>query len=85
MLVNIQFHDLIGTAGVFLTLFAYFLLQLGKWDSKELRFSLANVFGSGMILYSLVHDFNLSGFLIESIWVLISFYGVYKSSVAKPA
>ena len=77
-----QFHDFVGTIGVILTLIAYFLLHHEKWDSKDLKFSLANAFGSGMILYSLAHEFNFSGFLIESIWVVISLYGVIKTKMA---
>jgi len=80
---NYQFHDFVGTAGVTLTLIAYFLLHAGKWESHELKFSFANAFGSGMILYSLAHDFNFSGFLIESIWVVISLYGASRTFFAR--
>ncbi|MBH46628.1 MAG: hypothetical protein CME71_00500 [Halobacteriovorax sp.] len=77
--MNIEYHNFIGTFGVLLTLLAYFLLQAGKWQSSQTRFSLANAVGSAMILFSLYFDFNFSGFLIESVWVVISLYGLYKS------
>lgn len=82
--MNIETHNFIGTFGVLLTLMAYFLLQAGKWQSSQIRFSLANALGSGLILYSLYFDFNFSGFLIESIWVVLSLYGLYRSLKAVP-
>jgi len=77
--LNIAFHNYIGTLGVGLTLIAYFFLQTGKWTSDQKRFSLANAIGSSLILFSLYFDFNFSGFLIESIWVVLSLYGLFKS------
>ncbi len=77
--MTIAFHNYIGTLGVAITLLAYFFLQTGKWTSSQMRFSLANALGSGLILFSLSFDFNFSGFLIESIWVVLSLYGLLKS------
>lgn len=85
--MTIEFHNYVGTFGVGLTLMAYLFLQTGKWTSSQMRFSLANALGSGLILFSLSFDFNFSGFLIESIWVVLSLYGLFKSyklSLSKP-
>ena len=35
-----------------------------------------NLVGAGLILVSLVHDFNLPAFVLESVWGLISLYGL---------
>jgi hypothetical protein len=57
---------------------AYFMLQIDKIDPKGLSFSLLNTLGSIMIFYSLMYNWNLASVLIESFWIMISVYGVYK-------
>lgn len=69
-------HDFAGNVGVALILISYLLLQLGKLQSKELRYSLMNGAGASLVIVSLVFDFNLSAFVIEAFWVLISFIGI---------
>ena len=71
-------YDFIGNIGVFMILLAYFLLQLNRIDNHSLSFSLMNFCGAFMILVSLYFDFNLSAFVIEFFWLLISMYGIYK-------
>ena len=75
---NITVADAIGTVGVLIIVFTYFLLQIEKMDSKSLQFSLLNVVGSLMIFYSLMYNWNFSSVLIESFWIAISMFGVYK-------
>lgn len=74
-----HWYDLIGNLGVLFILAAYFLLQVNILSSKSLRFSLLNLLGAGLILVSLYFDFNLSAFLIEFFWLLISLLGIIKS------
>jgi hypothetical protein len=57
---------------------AYFMLQIDKIDPKGLSFSLLNTLGSIMIFYSLMYNWNLASVLIESFWIMLSVYGVYK-------
>ena len=71
-------HDLIGNLGVLLILLSYLLLQLGRVRPDGLRFSLANGVGALLILISLIQEFNLSAFLIEAAWLLISAGGVLR-------
>ncbi len=71
-------HDFVGNVGVFLILLCYLLLQMGKMASDSLPYSLLNGAGAALILVSLAYDFNLSAFIIESAWVAISLYGIYK-------
>ena len=69
--------DLIGLSGAALIVVTYFLLQSGRLDARALRFSVCNAVGAGAIIVSLLYEFNLSAFLIEAFWLLISLYGVY--------
>lgn len=68
--------DFAGNVGVFLLLTAFLLLQLNKISSHQLIYSVLNGIGASLILFSLVFDFNLSAFLIEFFWLLISLVGI---------
>lgn len=76
-------HDLIGNLGVLLILLSYLLLQLGRVRPEGLRFSLANGVGALLILISLIQEFNLSAFLIEAAWLLISAGGVLRYALRR--
>jgi uncharacterized protein (TIGR02246 family) len=76
MTMNLDLFDLAGFTGVLLIVIAYLLLQLGKLPSSSLSFSLLNAAGSLLIIASLVFKFNMSAFLIEVFWFLISLIGL---------
>jgi len=78
-------HDLLGNLGVLFILATYLLLQLEKIDVSSLAYSALNAAGAGLILYSLVFEFNLSAFLIESAWLAISLYGLVRQFLKTPA
>ena len=44
-----------------------------------MAYSFFNALGAGLVLISLWIDFNLSAFIVEGFWVLISMVGIYKS------
>ncbi|WP_419902911.1 CBU_0592 family membrane protein [Kiloniella sp.] len=71
--------DAIGMLGVSMILSTYALVQLDRIDVKNISYSLVNALGAGLILISLAVDFNLSAFVIESCWLLISIGGIYAS------
>ena len=71
-------YDLIGNVGVAMMVMAYLLLQMGKLRINDLSYSLANAIGAILVLFSLLYSFNLSAFLVESFWLLISAYGLIK-------
>jgi hypothetical protein len=71
--------DAIGMLGVSMILASYALVQLDRINVKNINYSLANALGAGLILISLTVDFNLSAFVIESCWLLISMGGIYAS------
>lgn len=70
--------DLIGNIGVVVLMIAYLMLQLNKLRSDGLAYSLLNAIGASLIVVSLLVNFNLSAFIMEVFWVLISFFGIYR-------
>lgn len=74
--------DLLGNVGVLLILLMYLALQMEKIEAARPLYSLLNAAGAALILLSLYFKFNLSAFLIEFCWLLISLYGVYKAYYA---
>jgi hypothetical protein len=78
LIVDFDLFDLAGFAGVVLIVIAYLLLQLDKLPSSSLSFSLLNAAGSLLIIISLLFKFNVSAFLIEVFWFLISLFGLTK-------
>ena len=81
--VNFDLFDLAGFVGVLLIVIAYLLLQLDKLPNSSLSFSLLNAVGSLLIMVSLVFKFNVSAFLIEVFWFLISLLGLTKWLIAR--
>jgi len=76
MMSTVELHEIVGTVGVSLILLCYFLIQTGKMSAGNLPYSVINMTGALMILYSLYFEFNFASVLIESFWVLISLIGV---------
>lgn len=72
------FHDFIGNIGLVLLLGTYLLLQMDKIDSGRLSYSLLNALASLCIGISLLFAFNMSAFLVEAFWLIISLYGIIK-------
>ena len=73
---DIVFHDIIGTVGVALILLCYFLIQVGKLTAVIPSYSISNMIGASLILFSLYYEFNFASVLIESFWVIISLIGI---------
>ncbi len=70
--------DVVGIIGVAIIVATYFLLQSEKINSKGFLYSFLNAFGSLLIMYSLLYNWNLASFVIEIFWILISLYGLRK-------
>jgi len=70
--------DFVGNIGVAVLMSTYLMLQLNKLKSEDLAYSLLNAIGAGLVAISLVGKFNLSAFMIEVFWVLISCIGIYR-------
>ncbi len=70
--------DFIGSIGVATIILTYILLQTERIKSESLSYSVLNAIGAGLIVFSLIYSFNFSAFIVESLWVLISLYGIGK-------
>lgn len=77
--------DLVGNVGVLLMVIAYLLLQLEKLSSSATSYLLLNAVGAVMVIISLMFRFNLSAFLMEVFWLLISLYGLAKPLFRRPS
>jgi hypothetical protein len=76
--MNYGILDFIGNIGVAVLVVTYLLLQLDQLKGNGLAYSLLNMIGATLILISLFVKFNLSAFVIEAFWVLISIVGIVK-------
>ncbi|HEV8589947.1 MAG TPA: hypothetical protein VGQ72_13820 [Pyrinomonadaceae bacterium] len=78
--MNMQYawYDFAGNIGVALMVLAYLLIQAEKVRSRNLSYSLMNGIGALLVVVSLLYRFNLSAFLVESFWFVISVYGLLK-------
>ena len=81
--MNFQLFDLAGFIGVVLIIVAYLLLQLEKLPSSSPRYSLLNAAGALLIMVSLIFAFNLSAFIVEAFWFLISLLGLWRALSGK--
>ena len=78
MIMQYAWYDFAGNVGVALMVIGYLLLQAEKLRSTDLSYSLMNAVGALLVVISLFYSFNLSAFLVESFWLLISVYGLFK-------
>jgi hypothetical protein len=81
--LDYSWFDLVGNVGVLLMVIAYLLLQLEKLSSSAASYLLLNALGAIMVMISLSFRFNLSAFLMEAFWLLISLYGLTKPLLAR--
>jgi hypothetical protein len=81
--MNLGAFDLVGFIGVLLIIVAYLLLQLDKLPSSSPRYSLLNAAGALLIMVSLIFAFNLSAFIVEAFWFLISLLGLWRALSGK--
>jgi len=77
-LMNYPLHDVIGNLGVVMIVGSYFLVQIGKMSGASLTYTLLNGLGAAFIMVSLYFDFNLSAFIVELFWILISLVGLVR-------
>jgi hypothetical protein len=71
--------NILGTLGAFSIIAAYALLQSGRWQSQQARYSVCNALGAALILVSLAVEPNVPSIVIESFWLLISVFGLWQN------
>lgn len=81
--MDLTLIDLAGIFGAILVVGAYFLNQIGRLPSESLIFPLVNMIGSGLIVWSLLYDFNAGAFVIEACWVVISLIGIIRHVIIR--
>jgi hypothetical protein len=79
MALNLQWYDWVGVAGTLMVLGGFLLLQAGRLSGTGIVYQLLNLFGAGGVLLSLLGTFNVSVFLLEAAWMLISGYGIVRT------
>lgn len=82
MMASIQslaWYDVVGLGGTLAILSGFLLLQAGRLSGTGLVYQLLNLFGAAGILVSLLGTFNLSVFLLEAAWILVSLFGIARS------
>ena len=52
-------------------------------SSQSLSYQLCNLIGAVCIFYSLIFNFNLSSFAIETAWIIISLIGIRRILTAR--
>lgn len=70
--------NIAGLIGVVIVLWSYLLLQAHKVTAHSLFYSISNLIGSCLILFSLYFAWNLPAAIVEFAWVAISIFGLYK-------
>lgn len=83
--MDYSWFDFVGNVGVLLMVIAYLLLQMEKLSSSAISYLLLNTVGAILVIISLTFRFNLSAFLMEAFWLLISLYGLARPLFSKPA
>ena len=83
MAPNLAWFDLVGFFGVLLIIVAYLLLQRDKLPSSSRSYSLLNAAGALLMIVSLIFAFNLSAFVVEVFWFLISLLGLSRSLTSR--
>ncbi len=76
--MNYQWHDLLGNIGVVLMIAMYLLLQMERIESSSYQYSIYNALGGLLVVISLMYEFNMSAFMFEGFWVVISLYGILR-------
>ena len=75
--------DVGGVAGVLMVLAAYAGAQLTGLDPKRPLALWLNLAGSGLILLSMTHAFNLSACLMEAAWAVVASLGLVRLAIAR--
>ena len=78
-MVKMDFFHWLSFGGMLCIVFAYLLLQMGKYNIHSFSYQLLNLVGAIALIISLLVHFNLGSFLIEIFWIAITLYGIFKN------
>ncbi|WPY00739.1 hypothetical protein Trichorick_00625 [Candidatus Trichorickettsia mobilis] len=75
--------DIVGIIGVVMVITVYLLLQMEKVQADSISYLVVNLVGSLLIVVSLIYNWNLSSFIIEVLWAMISIFGLIRIAYKK--
>ena len=81
--MTMTYNDLMGTIGVGLILFAYFLNTSRLLNSDSKMFYVLNIIGSLLACYASYLISYLPFIILEGTWALVSIYGLMKTMKIK--
>lgn len=70
--MNMNATDWIGTIGVTILLFAYFLNLTNKLSQKSMLYIMLNFLGAGIACYASVRLHYWPFIILEAVWTLVS-------------
>ena len=71
--------------GAMLILIAYVCLQLRFMTDKNPWFNILNAIGSGILAYVAFHPFSIGFVILETVWVIVSLYALYRNRAVRKA
>jgi hypothetical protein len=71
--------QLFSFVGALLILIAYAGHQLGRMNPRSIAYNLLNAFGSAILGYVALFPFKLGFVFLESTWVLISIWAIFRT------
>jgi paired small multidrug resistance pump len=77
--MGFEIHTVAGVVGSALIMVAYAANQQEWLSARDWRYSVVNLLGALLILWSLYHDWNLAAAVMEIFWVAISLYGLWRA------
>ena len=69
----------LGALGAAIMIIAFFLQQQGSLPPQKPAYHIINSLGAGMVLISLIHQWNLHQFILEAVWIVASAYGIFRT------
>ena len=76
--MTLAWHNVAGMVGVGLIILTYLLLTAQRMRSDGWQYPAFNGLGAALVLVSLLVDFNLSAFIVEAFWAVISLAGLVR-------
>ena len=73
-----QWFEIVGLLGFALSLGAYARLQWRRDFAKTFTYSIANLVSAVLVGVTYIYQWNTASFIGNSVWGLISLYGLYR-------
>jgi len=78
-MIRLGLLDLVGLCGVGAYVVAHFQVQVRHESPRSRRIVALNMIGPLCVLVSLIGAFNISSFFSQSLWLLLTLAGWWKS------